>query len=89
MDELEYLICEFENLKFTHPNLSNLWLHYLTQKKHRLSKITSTDAYLTMLNNIYNIIEQANNTILCIKNNHYNDLNRENILTLYCLAHYI
>ena len=86
MEEFEYLIGEFKKLKYTHPNLSELWIHYLIQKQSRFYNFTS-DIYNNF--DFYNIMEQAIQTIHCIKNNDYKDLSRENILTLYCFAHSI
>lgn len=79
MDELENLICEFHKKKITHPNLSNLWIHYLSRKQE---KIHIHSEYL-----FKNTIEQATKVLLYIQNEDYIDISRENIVILYCLAH--
>jgi len=54
MNELYELIQKFEQFKNTHPNISTLWIHFLTLK----------------LNKLNNLISQANKTIDHFNNIH-------------------
>jgi hypothetical protein len=76
MDNLENLICNFHKIKNTHPNLSNLWINYLTLTKHKFQSIKTYNETL----------ETAKYTLELISDEQYNDLTRENILILLWLS---
>lgn len=39
MDEIDKLINDFQDKTVSHPNLSTLWIDYLTLKKHNINKL--------------------------------------------------
>jgi hypothetical protein len=45
MDQLDILIDKFKQKAQTHPELSKLWIHYLSIKKTHLSSLLSQGEY--------------------------------------------
>ena len=53
MDEIDKLISEFQDKSVSHPNLSTLWIDYLTLKKHNINKlITQGKSTLKLMESI-------------------------------------
>jgi hypothetical protein len=56
MDELDKLISDFQDKLTTHPNISTLWIDYLTLRKQNTNKlITQGNTTLKLMESVHDV----------------------------------